>query len=77
MATQTKSGKSFEYALLVAIHDKINNGQRVNIQKDSSYKNAKNSFESYSRMEQERYSKAAHSAVKHMCNIRTIDWKIQ
>ncbi len=69
MAAQTKSGKSLEYALAVAIYDKINNGQRVTIQKDSSYKNAKKSFESYSKIEQEKYSKAANSAVNHIVTL--------
>lgn len=69
MTTQTQSGKSFEYALLTATYIKINNGQKISIQKDNSYKNAKKSFESYSQSEQEKYSKAANSAIKHIVTL--------
>jgi len=69
MTTQTKSGKSFEYALAISIYDKINNGQKVNIKKDNSYKNAKKSFESYDKNQQEKYRKAADSAVNHIITL--------
>ncbi len=55
MATQTQSGKAFEYALLVATCNKTNNGQKVQIQKDAAYKNAKESFESYESDIQKKY----------------------
>jgi len=70
MATQTKSGKSFEYTLAVSIYDKINNGQKVNIKKDNPYKNAKEFFESYDKNQQKKYRKAADSAVKHIVTLK-------
>ncbi len=69
MTTQTQSGKAFEYALLVEIYDNINNGQRVTIKKDNAYNNAKKSFESYPDTEQEKYSKAANAAIKHIVTL--------
>lgn len=69
MTTQTKSGKSFEYALAVAIYDKINNGQKITIKKDNPYKNAEKYFESYSKGEQENYLKAARAAIKHIVKL--------
>lgn len=69
MANQTKSGKAFEYALVIALYNKINNGQKVNIKKDDSYKNAKHFFESYNKEQQEKYRKASHSAVKHIATL--------
>lgn len=69
MTTQTRSGKAFEYALLVAIYDKTNNGQKVRIKKDNAYNNAKESFESYSDKEQKNYSKAANEAIKHIVTL--------
>lgn len=69
MATQTKSGKAFEYALAVALYHKINNGQKVNIKKDKSYIKAKYFFESYDKNKQEEYKKASNSAVKHIVTL--------
>ncbi len=69
MASQTKSGKAFEYALLIALYHKINNNQKVNIKKDNSYKNAKRFFESYNKEQQEKYRKASCSAVKHIVTL--------
>jgi len=69
MTIQTQSGKAFEYALLIAIYNKVNNGQKIKIQKDNSYKNTKASFESSPQKEQEKYSKAANAAIKHIVTI--------
>jgi len=69
MTTQTQSGKSFEYALAISLYDKINNGQKVRILKDNSYNNARNSFESYSKDEQEKYIKLSKVAVKHIVTL--------
>ena len=69
MTTQTQSGKAFEYALLFALYDKIDNRQKVIIQKDNSYKNAKNSFELYKNEKQEEYHKAAKAAINHIITL--------
>jgi hypothetical protein len=39
------------------------------MQKDNSYKNAKNSFESYPQNEQEQYNKAFKAAIKHIITL--------
>ncbi|MCJ8306550.1 MAG: HaeIII family restriction endonuclease [Nitrosopumilus sp.] len=69
MVTQTQSGKAFEYALLIALQNKVNNGQKIKIQKDNSYKIAKESFESCLSNEQRHYFKAATVAIKHIGTI--------
>ena len=69
MAKQTKSGKSFEYALAIATYNKINNGQKVIIRNDDHFKTTKKHFESYSKKEQEQYLKAARSAIMHILKL--------
>ena len=70
MTSQTESGKALEYALLEAVRNKTDDGkQQVTVLKDSSYNVAKDAFYSQPADEQNKYSKAAVSAVKHIVTL--------
>ena len=67
MASQTTSGKAFEYALLIAAYKRANDGREARVlKKDGPYETAKRSFESCAGDAQEKYSKAANAAVGHI-----------
>ena len=67
MASQTASGKAFEYALLTAAYEKTNGGREARIlKKDGPYETAKKYFESCSSTAREKYCKAANAAVRHI-----------
>lgn len=69
MAKQTRSGKSFEYALAITMYHQINNGQKVSIRDDEHFQITKKHFESYNQKEQEEYLKAARAAIKHIIKL--------
>ena len=55
--------------LELIIYHRINNGQKVSIRDDGHFKTTKKHFESYSQKEQEKYLKAASSAIKHIVKL--------
>jgi hypothetical protein len=69
MVDQMKTGKSFEYALVVALFEKQKENNTVKITKNSSYDNVKNCFDSFDDIEKDHYKKAANHAIDHLLQL--------
>ncbi|MBI3639047.1 MAG: HaeIII family restriction endonuclease [Thaumarchaeota archaeon] len=69
MATQTQSGKAFEYAIAIALYNKLNNGQQVTLIEDDNFHNALNYYERYEQPKQQDYNKAAIAAIDHITQL--------
>ena len=69
MASQLKTGKAFEYALLYELFDKLEILTKVSITENEPYKTAKNCFESFNGSEQETYKITASSAINFLMDI--------
>ncbi len=66
---QMITGKSFEYSLLAQFEEKLKGKTNVEVIKNSSYKIAKECFESVSKLEQSEYSLSASFAVNFLMDI--------
>jgi hypothetical protein len=66
MPNQTTTGKAFEYALLFQSNKKLSIINKIAIVKDSSYKIAESSYNSFGEKEKVKYSKAAEAAIDHL-----------
>lgn len=69
MPSQTEAGKAFEYALLNESYKYLSVKNKVNVNKDSSYRIAEKCFNLFSIDEQTRYSKASKVAIKHIVEL--------
>ena len=70
MATQTKTGKAFEYALLKEFYERLNNSDNnVIIIESDSYKTAKQCFDGFSEEEQGLYSLVSSAAINFLVDI--------
>lgn len=69
MATQTKTGKAFEFALLQEFYEKLKLMTQVAVHENEPYFTAKNSFESFKASEQEKYKITASSAINFLIDI--------
>lgn len=70
MATQTESGKAFEYALLVEFERRLsNNTNNIRIKYNKPYKTAKSCFEIFSEDEKNIYTIIASAAVNFLINL--------
>jgi len=70
MATQTITGKSFEYALLQSFYERLHlNLNNVIIIENEPYKTAKKCYFKCSNVEQERYNLAASATVNFLIDI--------
>ncbi len=64
-----QSGKAFEYALCTELFDKLNNGQKITIIKNTSYYNAQNCYDLFTLTEQKLYIKSARVAVDYISDL--------
>lgn len=69
MATQTQSGKAFEYALITEAETVLSAIVQVNLIQDSAYHNAKNCYSLFNVTNQHRYLVAANAAIKHLLQL--------
>lgn len=66
MSDQTKTGKAFEYALLMALNKILSINQKIVVKQDESFENTKDCFSGFEKKQQDDYDKAAEAAVKHL-----------
>ncbi|WP_432411904.1 HaeIII family restriction endonuclease [Rasiella sp. SM2506] len=69
MASQTKNGKAFEYALLFEFFEKLKVMTNVSITKNDPYETAKACFDSFNVDEQQSYVITASSAINFLMDI--------
>jgi len=69
MASQTKTGKAFEYALLFEFFEKLNTITKVSITKNEPYITAQKCFDSFNQKEQQAYRITASSAINFLMDI--------
>jgi hypothetical protein len=69
MATQTKTGKAFEYALLLEIFEKLNDKTQVSIIKNAPYETAKKCFSEFDEKEQGGYRLTSSSAINFLIDV--------
>ncbi|MEM3064872.1 MAG: HaeIII family restriction endonuclease [Candidatus Nitrosotenuis sp.] len=69
MRTQTESGKAFEYALAIALYNKLNNGQKIKLEQNSQLVIAKRSFDTFAQQDRDDYNKAAVVAVDYVVKL--------
>ena len=71
MASQTKTGKAFEYAILLEFYNRLNpiKGNNVVIIKKAPYWTAKDCFNSFSEKEQEIYLLNASAAINFLVDV--------
>jgi hypothetical protein len=70
MATQTKTGKAFEYALLKEFFERLSKpDNNVNIVNNTSYQTAKSCFDSFSEDEQGLYLLVSSAAINFLIDI--------
>lgn len=69
MSDQAKTGKAFEYALLMALYKTLSVNQKIIVKQDESFENTKNCFSNFKKEQQGDYDKAAEAAVKHLITL--------
>ena len=67
--SQTKTGKAFEYSLLVEFYEKLKDVTNVSINKNSSYIQAKSYFEEFSQSDQDTYRITSSSSVNFILDL--------
>lgn len=66
MSDQTRTGKAFEYALLIALRKTLSARQNIAVINNESFENTKNCFEGFKKEQQDAYEKAAYAGVEHL-----------
>jgi hypothetical protein len=69
MATQTKTGKAFEYALLLEIFEKLSDKTQASIIKNTPYETAKKCFLEFNETEQGSYRLTSSAAVNFLIDV--------
>lgn len=69
MSDQTKTGKAFEYALLMELNRKLSPNQKIILKQNASFENVKNCFMGFERTQQIKYKKAAEAAIRHLVTL--------
>ncbi len=69
MVKQTKTGKAFEYSILVEFYNRLNKLTRVSIVKNEPFNTAKKYFESFDADEKDAYVLNASAAVNFLMDI--------
>jgi hypothetical protein len=69
MATQTQTGKAFEYAVLKALYDRLSTGQLVSVTPNSSVNKAQQFYEDLDNLEREKMDAAAGAAGRHIVRL--------
>lgn len=69
MATQTKTGKAFEYSLLLEFYNRLKNITTVSIVENSPYVTAKKCFDDFLAKDQDAYRLNSSSAVNYLLDI--------
>ena len=69
MASQTKNGKAFEYALLLEFYDRLKTITSVSITNNEHYQNAKKCFDSFVENDQDIFRLTASAAINFLIDI--------
>jgi hypothetical protein len=69
MSDQTKTGKAFEYALLMELNRKLSSNQKIILKENTSFENVKNCFNEFEQTQQITYKKAAEAAIRHLITL--------
>ena len=69
MSDQTKTGKAFEYALLMALNKTLSVNQKTIVRENELFENTKNCFIDFRDEERSNYERAAEAAVKHLITL--------
>jgi len=69
MASQTVNGKAFEYALLKAAMEYLNDDTSISVVDNESYQTAKGFFNSLNDDEKEAFQKSAHTAISFLVHV--------
>lgn len=69
MAKQTKTGKAFEYSILVEFYDRLKTITKIHIIENDAYLTAKNCFDIFSEDEKDKYRLNASFSVNFLINL--------
>lgn len=69
MSDQTKTGKAFEYALLMELNKRLSPNQKIILKQNASFENVKNCFMGFGQAQQITYKKAAEAAIRHLITL--------
>lgn len=61
---QTKNGKAFEYACVIALYEKLKNGQNITIEESAQIRTARNLYDDVSESMKHSLDAAANAAVR-------------